>query len=69
VKAREKYGFTVPQATGEHPPDLGGAKHYGQIAFNLKPEGNMTVFPEKERKAGAFNFAETVYAEFVTVKK
>jgi hypothetical protein len=42
---------------------LGGAKHYGRIAFNPKPEGNMTVFPEKERKAGAFSFAETVYAE------
>ena len=57
----EKYGFTVPQAIKEHPSDLGTTKHYDQIAFNLKLDDKMTLFSENEQKAGAFNFAKTVY--------
>jgi endonuclease/exonuclease/phosphatase family metal-dependent hydrolase len=63
MKALEKYGFSVPSAIREHPSDLGGTNHYDQIAFNLKLEENMTVFSKTEQKAGAFNFAETVYTE------
>jgi endonuclease/exonuclease/phosphatase family metal-dependent hydrolase len=63
MKALEKYGFSVPSAIKEHPSDLGGTNHYDQIAFNLKLEETMTVFSETEQKAGAFNFAETVYTE------
>jgi endonuclease/exonuclease/phosphatase family metal-dependent hydrolase len=63
MKALEKYGFTVPSAIKEHPSDLGGTKHYDQIAFNLKLDSSMTVFSEKEQKAGAFNFAKTIYKE------
>ncbi|GHT35286.1 hypothetical protein FACS189434_12870 [Bacteroidia bacterium] len=63
MKALEKYGFTVPAAIKEHPTDLGATSHYDQIAFNLKLDSNMTVFSAKEQKAGAFNFAETVYRE------
>ena len=59
----EKYGFTVPQAIKEHPSDLGTTKHYDQIAFNLKLDDKMTLFSENEQKAGAFNFAETVYTK------
>ena len=59
----EKYGFTVPQAIKEHPTDLGGTKHYDQIALNLKTEDKMILFSENEQKAGAFNFAETVYTK------
>ncbi|GHS98186.1 hypothetical protein FACS189421_06330 [Bacteroidia bacterium] len=61
MQALEKYGFSVPQAIKEHPSDLGNTSHYDQIAFNLKLDDKMTVFSEKSQKAGAFNFAETVY--------
>jgi endonuclease/exonuclease/phosphatase family metal-dependent hydrolase len=63
MKALEKYGFTVPSAIKKHPTDLGQTSHYDQIAFNLKLGDKMTVFSEKEQKAGAFNFAESVYRE------
>jgi endonuclease/exonuclease/phosphatase family metal-dependent hydrolase len=63
MKALEKYGFTVPVEIKQHPSDLGGTNHYDQIAFNLKLEKNMTVFNEKEQKAGVFHFEETVYTE------
>jgi endonuclease/exonuclease/phosphatase family metal-dependent hydrolase len=63
MKALEKYGFTVPPAIKKHPTDLGKTSHYDQIAFNLKLDDKMMVFSEKEQKAGAFNFAESVYRE------
>ncbi len=63
MKALEKYGFKVPSAIQEHPSDLGRTKHYDQIAFNLKLEPTMTVFSEKQQKAGAFNFTESIYRE------
>ncbi len=63
MKALEKYGFTVPTAIKEHPSDLGNTNHYDQIAFNLKLDSTMTIFSEKNQKAGSFNFAETVYRE------
>ncbi|MDF9828998.1 endonuclease/exonuclease/phosphatase family protein [Parabacteroides sp. PF5-6] len=59
--ALERNGFSIPDCIKEHPSDLGRTKHYDQIAFNLKLEKNMTVFSEKEQKAGAFNFTESVY--------
>jgi len=63
MKSLEKYGFSVPSAIKEHPADLGGTKHYDQIAFNLKLDDRMTVFSENEQKAGTFNFSETVYTK------
>lgn len=59
--ALEKNGFHIPDCIKEHPTDLGKSKHYDQIAFNLKLEKNMTVFSEREQRAGAFNFSESVY--------
>ena len=61
MKALEKNGFTVPEAIKKHPSDLGGTKHYDQIAFNLKLDKNMTIFSEEEQKAGAFDFTQSVY--------
>ena len=61
MQALEKNGFFVPDAIKEHPSDLGGTKHYDQIAFNLKLDKDMTVFSEEEQKAGAFNFTQSVY--------
>jgi endonuclease/exonuclease/phosphatase family metal-dependent hydrolase len=61
MQALEKNGFRIPDAIKKHPTDLGGTKHYDQIAFNLKMESKMTVFSEKEQRAGAFNFTESVY--------
>ena len=63
MKALEKNGFTVPSAIKDHPSDLGESKHYDQIAFNLKLDKAMTIFSENEQKAGAFNFAETVFTK------
>jgi len=63
MKALEKNGFSVPGAIKKHPTDLGTSKHYDQIAFNLKLDKNMTVFSENEQKAGAFNFAKTVFSK------
>jgi endonuclease/exonuclease/phosphatase family metal-dependent hydrolase len=60
MKALEKNGFTVPDAIKKHPTDLSETKHYDQIAFNVKLDTNMTIF-SKEQKAGAFNFAQSVY--------
>ena len=61
MQALEDSGFSVPEAIKEHPTDLGASKHYDQIAFNLKLDETMTVFSEGEQKAGAFNFARSVY--------
>jgi len=61
MKALEKQGFYIPDAIKTHPTDMGQTRHYDQIAFKLKLDKNMTVFSESEQKAGAFNFAETIY--------
>jgi endonuclease/exonuclease/phosphatase family metal-dependent hydrolase len=61
MQALEKNGFVIPDSIKRHPSDLGGTKHYDQIAFNLKLDTDMTVFSEDEQKAGAFNYTETVY--------
>ncbi len=61
MKALESSGFEIPNAIKEHPTDLGGTKHYDQIAFNLKLNKTMTLFKEKIQKAGAFNFTKSVY--------
>jgi len=63
MKILANYGFTVPESIKAHPSDLGGTSHYDQIAFNLKLNDKMVVFSDKEQKAGAFNFAETIYTE------
>jgi endonuclease/exonuclease/phosphatase family metal-dependent hydrolase len=59
--ALEKNGFAIPDCIKQHPSDLGGTKHYDQIAFNLKLDATMTVFSEKEQEAGAFNFTKSIY--------
>ena len=62
MKSLEDSGFFVPKAIKKHPSDLGGTKHYDQIAFNLNLDKNMVLFPDdSEKKAGAFNFTESVY--------
>jgi len=61
MKALENNNFTVPKEIKEHPSDLGGTNHYDQIAFNLKLDKTMTVFDEKDQKAGTFHFEDTVY--------
>lgn len=61
MQALENNGFSIPNCIKEHPSDLGETKHYDQIAFNLKLDEKMTVFSEKEQKAGAFNFTKSVY--------
>ena len=61
MQALENNGFAIPDCIKEHPSDLGATKHYDQIAFNLKLDKTMTVFSEKDQKAGAFNFTKSVY--------
>ena len=62
VKVLENNGFHIPEALRQHPTDLGKAKYYDQIALKLMIDPNMTVFSEGRQRAGAFNFAESVYA-------
>ncbi len=59
--ALEKHGFYIPDSIKQHPSDLGQTRHYDQIAFNIKLSPSMTVFSEGKQRAGAFNFAESVY--------
>ena len=61
MKALETNGFYIPKAIKEHPTDLGQVNHYDQIAFNLKLTKTMTVYKEKEQRAGAFNFTKSVF--------
>jgi endonuclease/exonuclease/phosphatase family metal-dependent hydrolase len=63
MKALEDNGFTVPDSIKQHPSDLGGTKHYDQIAFSLQLSPDMTVFSDKEQRAGAFDFTESVFTE------
>ena len=62
MQALDGSDFVVPDAIREHPSDLGGTNHYDQIAFRIKLNENMTVFSD-EQKAGAFNFAQTIYRD------
>ncbi|MDR3246230.1 MAG: endonuclease/exonuclease/phosphatase family protein [Prevotellaceae bacterium] len=61
MKALENKGFTVPDDIKNHPSDLGGTKHYDQIAFNLNQDVRMTLFSKDKQKSGAFNFTESIY--------
>ncbi len=63
MKALENGGFYIPNAIKKHPTDLGGTKHYDQIAFNLKLTKTMTLFKEKIQKAGAFDFTKSVHTK------
>lgn len=61
MEALETNGFYIPEGIKEHPTDLGGTKHYDQIAFNLKSTDNMTLFEEKAHRSGSFDFTKSVY--------
>jgi exonuclease III len=56
MKALEGNKFFIPDAIKTKPSDVGGTKHYDQIAFRLKERDDMEVFSKKDQKAGAFNF-------------
>jgi exonuclease III len=59
----KKRGFFVPKEIQKHPTDLGQVSHYDQIAFKLKLEDEMVLYSDKEQRAGAFNFTESVYRD------
>jgi endonuclease/exonuclease/phosphatase family metal-dependent hydrolase len=61
MKALEDNGFFVPDAIKQHPTDLGGTRHYDQMAFNLKIDDKMAVFDTDNQKSGAFDFTKSVY--------
>jgi len=63
MKALEKNKFFIPDAIKDKPSDIGGTKHYDQIAFKLKERVDMQVFSEKDQKAGAFNYFNYVFTE------
>jgi endonuclease/exonuclease/phosphatase family metal-dependent hydrolase len=56
MKALEDNKFFIPDAIKAKPSDVGGTKHYDQIAFRLKERVDMQVFSKKDQKAGAFNY-------------
>jgi endonuclease/exonuclease/phosphatase family metal-dependent hydrolase len=63
MNALENNGFHIPTVLKSKPTDLGGTKHYDQIAFKVKDE-DMTIFnPNDETKAGAFAFQDVVFTE------
>ena len=55
--------FFIPEELRNYPTDMKQESHYDQIAFCVNLEDNMTIFDEKEQKAGAFNFTKSVYGE------
>jgi endonuclease/exonuclease/phosphatase family metal-dependent hydrolase len=61
MKALEKNKFFIPDAIKDKPSDIGGTKHYDQIAFKLKEGVNMRVFSEKRQKAGTFNYFDYIF--------
>jgi len=61
MQALTNNGFYVPDDIKAHPTDLGQVSHYDQIAFNTKLGPGMTIFSERGKTAGAFNFTESVY--------
>ena len=63
LKALEKNKFFIPEAIKQKPTDIGGTKHYDQIAFRFKEGEDMVLFSEKEQKAGAFNYYECLYTK------
>ncbi len=64
MQALEKNKFVVPEAIKQKPSDVGGTKHYDQIAFNLKEGEHMYIFSEKDQKAGTFNFFDFIYTPY-----
>lgn len=62
-KFKKTARFFIPEEIRKYPTDMGQVSHYDQIAFSVKLEDNMTIFDEKEQKAGAFNFTKSVYSE------
>jgi len=63
MQALEKHKFFIPDALKQKPSDIGGTKHYDQIAFKLKEKANMQVFSKSNQKAGTFNFFEYIFTE------
>ena len=61
MNALENNKFFIPDAIKKKPSDLGGTKHYDQIAFKLKEDVDMYVFSKENQKAGTFNFFEFLY--------
>lgn len=60
-KEKSKEKFFIPEEIRKHPTDLGRVHHYDQIAFSLNLERNMVLYDDKEQRAGAFNFTESVF--------
>jgi exonuclease III len=63
MKALEKNNFYIPDAIKKKPSDIGGTKHYDQIAFKLVEGEDMYVFSRDEQKAGTFNFFEYLFTK------
>jgi exonuclease III len=60
MQALEKNKFIIPEAIKQKPSDIGGTKHYDQIAFKMKEGENMYVFSDNQ-KAGTFKFFDYLY--------
>lgn len=63
MKALEKNKFFVPDEIKKKPSDIGGTKHYDQIAFKVKQGEDMRIFSKNEQKAGTFNYFDYVFTK------
>jgi endonuclease/exonuclease/phosphatase family metal-dependent hydrolase len=61
MNALEKNKFYIPDEIKKKPSDVGGTKHYDQIAFKLMDGIDMQIFSKENQKAGTFNFFEYLF--------
>lgn len=59
MEALKKTGFYLPDDIKDKPTDLGGTKHYDQIAFRVKDE-DMLIFNKRKGQAGTFHFTDII---------
>ncbi len=61
MKALEKNKFHIPEELKKKPSDIGGTKHYDQIAFKLREKVDMQIFDKTNQRAGTFNFFQYLF--------
>ena len=63
MQALERNKFFVPDEIKKKPSDIGGTKHYDQIAFKVKQGEDMQIFSKKDQKAGTFKYFDYVFTK------
>jgi len=63
MQALERNKFFIPDEIKKKPSDIGGTKHYDQIAFKVKQGEDMQIFSKKDQKAGTFKYFDYVFTK------